>query len=189
MELRVCLLALSAKVEYCMLRARRVPFGSPPGNVQEVLHRITPETYSDVFEQLERGQVRYVVIGGIAVVLHGHTRPVADLDFAVDPAPDEMNRAMNALVGLGFVPSIPLPLSVLTMLRMFDHSRREVNVFVRPHVPFAELWTDSERIMLCSAPVRVASLEHVLRAKRIEARPRDLLDINGLLTLKKDESA
>ena len=138
---------------------------------------------------LEREHVRYVVIGGVAVVLRGYVRPIVDLDFVVDDTPEEMNRAMDVLYALGFVPSIPLPMSMLTMMRLFDSSQREINVFARPYVPFAELWKASEKICIGESVVRVASIEHVIRAKRIEGRQRDLLDINGLLTLETDNHA
>lgn len=153
------------------------------GTARPTKTEITPEEYSDVFERLERGRVRYVVIGGVAVVLRGHVRPVADLDFAVEPTDGEMARAVGALVALGFAPSIPLPLSALSVLRLFDRSQREVNVFVRSRVPFAELWAASECLRVGRGVARVSSLEHLLRAKRIEGRPRDLLDISGLLSL------
>jgi hypothetical protein len=91
---------------------------------------------------------------------------------------------MGALNALGFVPSIPLPLSALTVLRMFDQSQREVDVFVRYHIPFAELWASSEHVCVGHSVARVASLEHLLRAKRINGRPHDLLDVEGLLALE-----
>lgn len=146
----------------------------------------TPLIYRDVFDRLEREGVRYVVVSGVAVVLHGHARPVADLDMVIDPAPEEAQRAMNALARAGFVPSIPLPLSMVTVLRMFDQSQREVDVFARYHVPFAELWADSEIVRVGEGVARVASLEHLLRAKRTVGRPHDLLDIEGLLALGAD---
>ena len=144
----------------------------------------TPEIYCDVFDQLERYKVRYVVVGGVAVVLHGHVRPIADLDIVIDPAPDETDRALSTLMRGGFVPSIPLPLSVLTVMRMFDQSQREVDVFVRYHIPFKDLWTDSKCVTVGDSVARVASLEHLLRAKRFNGRPHDLLDIEGLLALE-----
>jgi hypothetical protein len=144
----------------------------------------TPATYSDVFDRLERDCVRYAVISGVAVVLHGHVRPVADLDLVIDPAPDEAERALRALAGRGFVPSIPLPLSMLTVLRMFDHSEREVDVFVRYHIPFDQLWANSQHVRVGGGVARIVSLEHLLRAKRINGRPHDLSDISGLLALK-----
>jgi hypothetical protein len=150
----------------------------------KLLNVWTPETYCDVFDQLERDHVRYAVVSGVAVVLHGYIRPVADLDLVISHTPDEMRGAIRALNVLGFVPSIPLPLSVLTVLRMFDQSQREVDVFVRYHIPFDELWASSECVCIGNSVVHVASLEHLLRAKRSNGRAHDLLDIEGLLALE-----
>ena len=95
---------------------------------QNVLCMSTPVIYSDVFDRLERDQVRYVVASGIAVVLHGYVRPVADLDIVIDRSPDEARHTMMTLMASGFVPTIPLPLNALTVLRMFDRLNREVDV-------------------------------------------------------------
>ena len=144
----------------------------------------TPETYSDVFDRLERDGIRYAVISGVAVCLHGHVRPVADLDVVIDPAPGEAQRALRALTGCGFVPSIPLPLSMLTVLRMFDHAQREIDVFARYHIPFDQLWADSRHVRVGEGVARIVSLEHLLRAKRINGRPHDLSDIAALLAIE-----
>ena len=146
----------------------------------------TPDIYCDVFDRLERDEVRYVVISGVAVCLHGYVRPIADLDIVIDPKPEETNRALLALGRVGFIASIPVPLSMLSVLRMFDQSQREVDVFVRYHIPFDELWNDSERVRIGdgSSVARVASLEHLLRIKRTNGRPHDLLDIEGLLAVE-----
>ena len=44
--------------------------------------------------------------------------------------------------------------------------------------------TTSANVRVGSTDVRVASLEHLLRAKRFNGRPHDLHDIEGLLALK-----
>lgn len=107
---------------------------------------LSPVTFMDVFEALERNSVPYVVVSGVAVVLHGHIRPVFDIDIVITPAPDEQDRALQTLVQAGFVPSIPVPLHLLTVLRMFDQRAREIDVFVKYHIPFNELWANSEQI-------------------------------------------
>ena len=142
-----------------------------------------PATFSDVLDRLERDQARYVVVSGAAVVLHGHVRPIVDLDIAIDRSPGEARRTMSALAACGFVPTLPLPLDLLTVLRMFDRSSREVDVFVRYPVPFEELFSAAERLPLGDGRVRVASREHVIQVKRIAGRPHDLQDIEGLLSL------
>jgi hypothetical protein len=141
----------------------------------------SPEIFCDVLKLFEREKVRYVVVGGIAVVLHGYLRAVADLDVVIDPAPEEARRAMDALNAASFVPTIPLPLSLLTVVRMFDRAYREVDVFVRFHIPFEELWSCSWLARVGDAQARVASLEHLLREKRRNGRSHDLQDIEGLL--------
>jgi hypothetical protein len=143
----------------------------------------TPKTYSDVFARLERDGGRYVVISGVAVCLHGHPRPIADLDIVISPVPEESNRTLHVLAQAGFVPSLPLPLSMVSVLRMFDAAGREVDVFVRYHIPFDEMWAASELRGVGDGVVRIVSLEHLLQAKRINGRPHDLLDIDALLAL------
>lgn len=149
-----------------------------------VMSSTTPEAFGDVFERFARERVRYVAIGGVAVVLHGYVRPIADLDVVIDPAPEEAERALRALVDAGFVPSLPLPLCMLTVMRLYDRSGREVDIFVRYQIPFAELWAESKRRHVGNGFARVMSLEHLLRTKRHDGRPQDLLDIPRLLALK-----
>ena len=142
-------------------------------------------SFGDVFEKLERDGVHYVVVGGVAVVLQGHERPVGDLDLVVDPAPQEARRASATLMALGFVPTIPLPLEMLTVLRMVDRAVRSIDVFARFHVPFDELWASSEIRQAGEQPVRVCSIEHLIRVKRLISRPGDPDDIAALLAIQR----
>ncbi|MFA5140355.1 MAG: nucleotidyltransferase [Elusimicrobiota bacterium] len=47
----------------------------------------------------ERG-VRYLVIGGFAMILHGYTRGTMDVDLLVDPSPENMRKIKEALARL-----------------------------------------------------------------------------------------
>lgn len=141
--------------------------------------------YKEVFDLLERHKVPYVVVGGMAVLLHGHVRPVLDLDIVIASTPDEQNRALHALTLSGFVASIPIPLNLLTVLRMFNQTEREIDVFVNYHISFNDLWAESVQIRVGKSVARVVSLEHLLRAKRFTGRPLDLMDVDGLLAMSK----
>ncbi|HYN42071.1 MAG TPA: DUF6036 family nucleotidyltransferase [Thermoanaerobaculia bacterium] len=46
---------------------------------------------------LGREKVRYVLIGGFAVILHGFVRTTKDIDLLVDPAPDNVRALKRAL--------------------------------------------------------------------------------------------
>jgi len=140
--------------------------------------------YSDVFGALQQLNAPYVVVSGMAVLLHGHTRPVFDLDIVISNNPDEQNRALQALMMVGFVSTLMIPPQLATVLRMFDQTEREVDVFCKYHIPFTQLWEDSVEIAVENTVARVASLENVVKTKRIVGRPHDLEDVAGLLRLK-----
>ena len=61
-----------------------------------------------LFEALNRADVRYVVVGGVAAVLHGHARLTMDVDLVVDLAAPEAGKAIDVLTSLGFVPRVPV---------------------------------------------------------------------------------
>lgn len=144
------------------------------------MNRTAATIYCDVFDGLERDGARYVVVGGVAVVLRGYARPVSDLDIVVPPAPGEAGRALRALMLAGFVPTVPLPFGALTVMRMLDRSGRGVDVFARFRIPFEELWAGSERMPVGGSAARAMSLAHLLSEKRAAGRAGDLLDIEGL---------
>lgn len=48
--------------------------------------------YEPIFSRLNEQGGRYLVVGGLAVVLHGHARLTVDLDRVVDLAPEAARR-------------------------------------------------------------------------------------------------
>ena len=54
-----------------------------------------------VFASLQRHKVRYVVIGGIAAVLHGVPRATFDLDILIEATPENAQRLLQALLEAG----------------------------------------------------------------------------------------
>lgn len=157
--------------------------------------------FEPVFSALEAAGVRYVVVGGLAVVLHGHPRLTADVDIVLDLAPEAARRAMEALAYLGLKARAPVDLRDFS-----DPRRREawiaekgmkvfslyspanpllsLDLFVRDPIPFEELWARSEKIDLGRASVRIASIDDLIEMKRAAGRQRDLSDIEALEALK-----
>ncbi|HKO62066.1 MAG TPA: hypothetical protein VJV03_12960 [Pyrinomonadaceae bacterium] len=150
------------------------------------MNPVHPETYADVFMHLQNGNLDYVVIGGLAAALHGFLeRPVSDLDLAVRPVPQSAQALMSVLASAGFVATLPLPIMLVPVMRLFDSRAREIDVLVRSHVPFEELWQDAKMIHVSGAAVRVASLAHLIRSKRINGHAEDLERAEQLETFAK----
>ena len=66
--------------------------------------------YDDIFIGFQQHKVKYVVAGGVAVVLHGVMRLTGDLDLIVYLEPGNLDRFVQAVKALGYQPLIPVPL-------------------------------------------------------------------------------
>ena len=132
--------------------------------------------FEPIFQILNTAEVRYVVVGGLATVLHGYARLTADVDLAVDLAPEEATKMIRALVAKGFRPQVPVlpeefanPMVREIWLRE-KHMRafslvdptnpmRVVDLLLKPEVPFEELLTRSLEVMLNRTTIRIASID------------------------------
>lgn len=150
-----------------------------------------------VLAALEAEKVRYLVVGGVAVVLHGHLRTTADLDLVVELAPDNARRAVAALERLGFRPRAPVPAAEfadagarqrwieekdLTVFSLWSdrYPDVEVDLFVKEPFPFDEVYARAVRVPLDATTVSVVSLEDLIALKRAAGRAVDLADVEAL---------
>jgi len=154
--------------------------------------------FEDTIRGLDEAGVRYVVVGGLAVVLHGHIRATYDLDLIVDLEEAEARRAVDALTGLGLVPRLPLDATELADAaarsrwiseKFWDpgDATRSVDVFVEEPIAFEGLWARSVVMPLASTRVRVASIPDLIELKRGTGRPSDLADIEALTAILEDD--
>lgn len=156
--------------------------------------------FGPIFEALGRANARYVVVGGVATVLHGYARLTADVDIIIDFDPPEAERTLRALGELGLRPRAPVAITELadaskreswirdkgmTVFSLWDPGdpMREVDVFVAHPIPFDELWSESEVVVLGEQSVHIASIPHLIRLKRLADRPEDRVDIEALTTI------
>ncbi len=61
-----------------------------------------------IIAALNRNKVRYLIVGGLAVVAHGFGRVTFDLDLVVQLQPENVQQAMRALETLGYRPIAPV---------------------------------------------------------------------------------
>lgn len=157
--------------------------------------------FEPIFRALNASGARYVVVGGVATVLHGHARLTADLDLVVDLAPEPAHTVVAALGAIGLRPRAPVPATAfadpasraawardkgMTVFSLWDPSdpMREVDLFLEPPMPFEELWGHSLSMTLEDTTVRVASLDDLIQLKRLAGRPVDLQDVEALEAIR-----
>lgn len=153
--------------------------------------------YEHIFRKLREQQVRYVVVGGIAMVLHGVVRFTADLDLTLDLSHDNLLRFLSCMNELGFKPRLPVQAGEILdpgkrkqwyqerNMRVFtffhpNSPLSEVDVLLREMIPFSELEKEASLVRVSDLIVPVVSKEHLKSLKRISGRPQDLADIEAL---------
>ena|ERR1041385_2930813 len=160
--------------------------------------------FEPIFAALENGAVRYVVVGGLATVLHGYARLTADVDLIVDQDPDEARKAIRVLAALGFIPRAPVNAEDygdpdvrrmwfedkgMRVLSLWDpqHPMREVDLFVENPIDFNLLYERSQIVALATTKVRIASIEDLIQLKRLANRPEDQRDIEALQAIRRSK--
>ena len=65
-------------------------------------------SFEAIVRSFDEAGVRYLVAGGLAVNAHGYMRLTKDVDLVLDLRPDNVKRALHALDGLGYRPTVPV---------------------------------------------------------------------------------
>jgi predicted nucleotidyltransferase len=136
--------------------------------------------------RLNDAAIPYVVVGGIAVIVHGYVRPTEDLDVLVpdEPAIGEALRALLADWGGTRLDGSPLPEA------LFDgeHNVRALTPdgiidFIPagpPPLDFASVHETARSIEIEGVRTRVCDLGHLAAFKRLAGRLLDRADLAEL---------
>ncbi len=168
----------------------------------ESLYNECVPLFESLFQALNDADVRYVVVGGLATVLHGHARLTVDIDLMVDLSPEQSLRVIETLVGLGFQPQAPvkpqdfasreirtrwIEEKGMQVFSMVDRANpiRVVDLFVEHPIGFEDLWSRAVKIQLGMTSVHVAAIDDLIRLKRLSNRPQDRTDIEKLQEIQR----
>jgi hypothetical protein len=160
------------------------------------------ESMEIVFRELHAGGVRFVVIGGVALLLHGVVRLTLDLGLVIIPAEDNLRSFLKVMQKLGMRPRVPVDPTDLLKPDIVDRWRHEkgmkaftfinpkeptddIDILIDEIIPFDEIARDAVVFDISGIPVNVISIPHLKRMKMIAGRPQDLADLESLSELEK----
>lgn len=146
-----------------------------------------------IFETFQRHEVDYVVIGGIAVIAHGHTRNTRDVDFMAATDRANIERLAAAFRGLhARLSGVDAHLSEIDVYdpdtlasgANFTLETDAGGLDFFSQVPGAARYEQLRQralvVDLGGLTIRVAGLDDLIRMKRHSGRPQDLADIAAL---------
>jgi hypothetical protein len=146
---------------------------------------------------LSTHEVRFVLIGGWAAVLHGSPTVTVDLDICYGRSPANLERLASALTELevrlrGFPPDLPFAIDARA-LRSRDvftltTSAGDLDLLGAPAGVggYDDLLRGAIELVLDDITLRVASIDDLIRMKTAAGRPKDLIEIPILQALREE---
>ena len=157
--------------------------------------------YVDLFSALARHKVDYLLIGGLAVSLHGVERATMDVDITVAMNPENLTSLIEAAKELKLSPVLPVPLDSLRDLELLRqwHAQRHleafalrsadlagvtVDVLLFPPVEFTGMASRANVFTVADIDIHVVSIDDMIALKQAVGRPIDITDIEHLIRIK-----
>jgi len=162
--------------------------------------------YYELFEALHKARVRYLVVGGLSVNLHGVPRVTADVDLVIAMDRKNIQSLANVLKALDFLARLPVnpeelsdPEKVKTWieernLKAFTFYHRKDNyksvdiVLVHP-LDFDKAFVNKTTKTAKEIEIYVASVDDIIVMKEWSGRKQDLSDAALLRRVKEIEGS
>lgn len=155
----------------------------------------------DLLSTLSSGKIDYVLVGGLAVALHGYQRVTMDVDVVLALDDENLAKFVDCAKSANLKPVLPVPIDCLRDAALIDRWHREkgmlafalrgpdamatvMDVLVRPLVSFDELKRNAATKRIGPLSIPVASIDDLITLKTGTGRSKDVVDIEELRKIK-----
>ena len=151
-----------------------------------------------ILQALVKHGVSFLVLGGIAVYVHGYARLTREVDILADPTSANLHRLADALGELdasvisGPGQSVPLDLSHPESLAVGNYfletKHGALDLVNGPRFDlkrYRALESRATEVTLAGHGIRVISKDDLIEMKREAGRPKDLADIAALTEVER----
>lgn len=153
--------------------------------------------YLPLFKALNDADVQYIIVGGLATVLHGYARLTADIDLVINLNQQEAEKAIKAITEMGLKARLPVDPMQFTdkvireswindknmlVFSFFDPGNplMILDVFVREPFPFKEMQQRAVSMDIGGINVPVCAIQDLIAMKSGTGRAKDEEDIKYL---------
>jgi predicted nucleotidyltransferase component of viral defense system len=159
--------------------------------------------YEKIFKSLNKVGIKYIVVGGVAVNLHGYMRFTGDLDLLVMLDEENLQKMDKLMQKLDYTERLPIPvLSLqntdqvkkwLTKKNMKAYSfippkdnPLQIDIVIEESLKFEKIAAKKIIKKIEDVSIPVVSIEDLIKMKKKSDRPQDIIDIKALNNLKKE---
>ncbi|WP_293307505.1 nucleotidyltransferase [Pedobacter sp. UBA5917] len=143
------------------------------------------DDFREFIQALNSQNVKYILVGGYSVILHGYSRTTGDMDIWVERTEENYRKIFNAFFQFG------MPVFDMTKENFLYHPDWEVFSFGRPPISidlmimvkglnFDECYPNSIFFEEDGLKIRTINYNDLLLAKKSAARAKDINDLENL---------
>ena len=166
--------------------AQMVYDANPHNPPLQIMNIRDPEV-RQLLEGLAKYEVRYMLVGGVATVFHGHVRTTQDLDLWVQEGPDNRKRLVFALQSVG-VPDAER-YETVEMIPGWSTITIGQKGFVADFMSYTKAFSKedfeacyqrAERAVIAGIPISVIYIDDLIKEKKSLGRSKDQDDVEHL---------
>jgi len=144
---------------------------------------LTSPDFKDLLSLFKKYRVKYLVVGGYAVMRYSEPRFTKDLDLLISVDKNNSISVYNALKEFG-APLVNITAKDFSQEGYFYQMGVQplrVDILMSiPGVNFDEAWEHKEVVQLGDIEINFISKKHLIESKKASGRPQDLLDLENL---------
>ncbi|MBM3231746.1 nucleotidyl transferase AbiEii/AbiGii toxin family protein [Candidatus Peregrinibacteria bacterium] len=157
--------------------------------------------YRELFQAMNEADIQYLVVGGVAVNLHGYSRFTGDLDILLALNTSNLDRLALLMEREGFIQRLPVDVQLLSDRKQVQQWIVDKGItaytFIDPKLPQFSMDIiigesldfesyDRKRLVLDvgDLPIPVVSIDDLIGMKQRANRKKDIEDVAALLELK-----
>lgn len=141
------------------------------------------QDFKEFIQSLNDNLVRYLVVGGYAVAIHGYPRYTKDIDIWIDMTFENATRIIQAIRQFGFG-SLGLKendfLEADIIVQLGYPPRRIDLLTTLPGIDFETCYLKKVIVDIDGVPIHFIDLESLKKNKESTGRAQDLADIENL---------
>ncbi|MGH7116654.1 MAG: DUF6036 family nucleotidyltransferase, partial [Stellaceae bacterium] len=144
------------------------------------------QDYKDLLSVFQSHGVRYLIVGGYAVIYHAQPRFTKDLDLFIQADPANARAAYAALAEFGAVLQGLLPEDLADPNSFFRFGREPKGFDIHPSIPgvhFDAAWEKRVETVIDPATglkANFISANDLIAAKLAAGRPQDIADVDAI---------
>jgi hypothetical protein len=152
------------------------------------------ELFKTLFSSLNRGFIKYMVAGGIAVNLYGIERATADVDIVLELEKGNLLKFISVVEGLGLKPKIPVKLEDfvdpekrkswrmdkgMMVFSLYDPKNPFflIDIFTEMPFDFDAVYKQRKKIKFENIVIPVVPIKELIAMKKRSDRPQDRADV------------